>query len=188
MADAPGCVLYKGPSGIVDLYPSMQVKMWSFVPSLGWLLTMGWASLAMTSEHLAGSSDEDYHYMPAKVHKVQCHDHSVYGLMKGHSLQRFAKGMPAQAPLIEPGGFRVECYGSKLLHVPRIPSSLPGWLGCFSFTLLGHANCPPPWHTFARFYTQKEQCKKLPFFERVFSRPMKLGVQNTLSTLLLHGD
>ena len=55
-------------------------------------------------------------------------------------------------------------------------------------TVLGHANCPPPWHTFARFYTQKEQCKKLPFFERVFSRPMKLGVQNTLSTLLLHDD
>ena len=51
---------------------------------------------------------------------------------------------------------------------------------------LGHANCPPPWPTFAPFYTQKEQCKKLPFFERVFSRPMKLGVQNTLSTLLLH--
>ena len=56
------------------------------------------------------------------------------------------------------------------------------------YTSLGHANCPPPWHTFARFYTQKEQCKKLPFFERVFSRPMKLGVQNTLSTLLLHDD
>ena len=55
-------------------------------------------------------------------------------------------------------------------------------------THLGHANCPPPWHTFARFYTQKEQCKKLPLFERVFSRPMKLGVQNTLSTLLLHDD
>ena len=55
-------------------------------------------------------------------------------------------------------------------------------------TFLGHANCPPPWHTFARFYTQKKQCKKLPFFERVFSRPMKLGVQNTLSTLLLHDD
>ena len=54
--------------------------------------------------------------------------------------------------------------------------------------VLGHANCPPPWHTFARFYTQKEQYKKLPFFERVFSRPMKLGVQNTLSTLLLHDD
>ena len=53
---------------------------------------------------------------------------------------------------------------------------------------LGHANCPPPWHTFARLYNQKEQCKKLPFFERVFSRPMKLGVQNTLSTLLLHDD
>ena len=53
---------------------------------------------------------------------------------------------------------------------------------------LGHANCPPPWHTFARFYTQKEQCKKLPFFERVFSRLMKLGVQNTFSTLLLHDD
>ena len=53
---------------------------------------------------------------------------------------------------------------------------------------LGHANCPPPRHTFARFYTQKEQCKKLPFFERVFSRPMKLGVQNTLRTLLLHDD
>ena len=55
-------------------------------------------------------------------------------------------------------------------------------------TVLGHANCPPPWPTFAPFYTQKEQCKKLPFFERVFSRPMKLGVQNTLSTLLLHDD
>ena len=53
---------------------------------------------------------------------------------------------------------------------------------------LGHANCPPPWPTFAPFYTQKEQCKKLPFFERVFSRPMKLGVQKTLSTLLLHDD
>ena len=53
---------------------------------------------------------------------------------------------------------------------------------------LGHANSPPPWHTFARFYTQKEQCKKLPFFERVFSRLMKLGVQNTPSTLLLHDD
>ena len=53
---------------------------------------------------------------------------------------------------------------------------------------LGHANCPPPWPTFAPFYTQKEQCKKPPFFERVFSRPMKLGVQNTLSTLLLHDD
>ena len=55
-------------------------------------------------------------------------------------------------------------------------------------SILGHANCPPPWPTFAPFYTQKEQCKKLPFFERVFSRPMKLGVQNTLSTLLLHDD
>ena len=53
---------------------------------------------------------------------------------------------------------------------------------------LGHANCLPQWPTFAPFYTQKEQCKKLPFFERVFSRPMKLGVQNTLSTLLLHDD
>ena len=53
---------------------------------------------------------------------------------------------------------------------------------------LGHANCPGPWPTFAPFYTQKEPCKKLPFFERVFSRPMKLGVQNTLSTLLLHDD
>ena len=65
------------------------------------------------------------------------------------------------------------------LMAPRIWSGANG---------LGHANCPPPRHTFARFYTQKEQCKKLPFFERVFSRPMKLGVQNTLSTLLLHDD
>ena len=72
--------------------------------------------------------------------------------------------------------------------IPSLCVFQASYLNLHVVRLLGHANCPPPWHTFARFYTQKEQCKKLPFFERVFSRPMKLGVQNTLSTLLLHDD
>ena len=61
---------------------------------------------------------------------------------------------------------RTSRASSPVLTNPKANKGAPTKGVALSF--LGHANCPPPWHTFARFYTQNEQCKKIPFFERYF--------------------